>query len=87
VNSFSISHLITDKTIFTISISYKLSQNYFDKDIGSRATFADNKRGEVSTRYRRWLSETFTKCLVSFKFKEDENFNRRNILDISRIEI
>jgi hypothetical protein len=31
--------------------------------------------------------ETFEKCLILFKVKEDENFNRRNTFSISRIEI
>jgi len=31
--------------------------------------------------------ETFEKCSILFKIKEDENFNHRNILNISRIEI
>jgi len=30
--------------------------------------------------------ETFAKCLISFKFKEDEKFNHRNTLSISRIK-
>jgi hypothetical protein len=32
-------------------------------------------------------SETFAECSILFKFKEGENFNHRNILDISRIKI
>jgi len=31
--------------------------------------------------------ETFEKCLILLKFKEGEDFNRRNILNISRIKI
>ncbi|EFK09557.1 conserved hypothetical protein [delta proteobacterium NaphS2] len=31
--------------------------------------------------------ETFEKCSILFKVKEGENFNHRNILNISRIEI
>jgi len=31
--------------------------------------------------------ETFEKCSILVKIKEGENFNHRNILDISRIEI
>jgi len=31
--------------------------------------------------------ETFEKCSILVKFKEGENFNRRNTLSISRIEI
>jgi len=30
--------------------------------------------------------ETFAKCLISFKFKEDEKFNHRNTLSISMIK-
>jgi hypothetical protein len=32
-------------------------------------------------------SETFEKCSILFKFKEGEDFNRRNTLSILRIEI
>jgi hypothetical protein len=32
-------------------------------------------------------NETFEKCSILFKFKEDENFNHRNTLSILRIEI
>jgi len=31
--------------------------------------------------------ETFAEYSILFKFKEGENFNRRNILDILRIKI
>jgi len=31
--------------------------------------------------------EIFAECSILFKFKEGENFNHRNILDISRIKI
>ena len=31
--------------------------------------------------------ETFEKCSILFKFKEDENFNRRNTLSILRIKL
>jgi hypothetical protein len=31
--------------------------------------------------------ETFEKYSISFKFKEDENFNHRNTLSILRIKI
>ena len=31
-------------------------------------------------------NETFEKCPILFKVKEDENFNHRNILNISRID-
>jgi len=31
--------------------------------------------------------ETFEKCSISFKLKTREDFNHRNILDISRIKI
>ncbi len=33
------------------------------------------------------LSETFEKCSISFKIKAREDFNQRNILNISRIKI
>jgi len=32
-------------------------------------------------------NETFAECSNLFKFKEGEDFNHRNILDISRIKI
>jgi len=32
-------------------------------------------------------NEAFEKCPILFKIKEGENFNHRNILNISRIEI
>jgi len=38
-------------------------------------------------RRRAGLPETFAECSILFKFKEGENFNHRNILDISRIKI
>jgi len=31
--------------------------------------------------------ETFARCSILFKIKEGENFNRRNIVNILRIEI
>ena len=33
------------------------------------------------------IHETFEKCSISFKIKAHENFNHRNISDISRIKI
>jgi len=33
------------------------------------------------------IHETFVECSILFKFKEGENFNQRNISDISRIKI
>jgi hypothetical protein len=36
---------------------------------------------------RKKNNETFENCPILFKVKEDENFNRRNIWNISRIEI
>jgi hypothetical protein len=35
----------------------------------------------------RCCIETFEKWSILFKVKEDENFNHRNILNISRIKI
>ena len=32
-------------------------------------------------------NETFEKCSILFKFKEDENFNHRNTLSILRIAL
>jgi len=36
---------------------------------------------------RYFYPETFAEYSILFKFKEGENFNHRNILDISRIKI
>ncbi|MEE8552987.1 MAG: hypothetical protein V3S72_06775, partial [Desulfobacterales bacterium] len=33
------------------------------------------------------INEIFEKCSILFKFKEGENFNRRNTLSILRIKI
>ncbi len=33
------------------------------------------------------VKETFEKCSILFKFKEDEDFNHRNTFSISRIKI
>jgi len=33
------------------------------------------------------MDEAFEKCSILFEFKEGENFNRRNILNILRIKI
>jgi len=35
----------------------------------------------------KYYLETFEKCSIFAKVKESENFNHRNILNISRIEI
>jgi hypothetical protein len=48
--------------------------------------------GRTNVRNHRFLlvsllEETFAECSILFKFKEGENFNHRNILDISRIKI
>jgi len=33
------------------------------------------------------VKETFAKCSILFEFKEGENFNQRNIFNISKIKI
>ena len=38
-------------------------------------------------RRRHTKKETFEKCTILVKVKEGENFNPRNILNISRIKI
>jgi hypothetical protein len=38
-------------------------------------------------QFEAFLKETFEKCPFLFKFKEDENFNRKNTLSILRINI
>ena len=41
----------------------------------------------IFNTYRFSDNETFEKCSILVKVKESENFNHRNILNISRIEI
>ena len=36
---------------------------------------------------KSYRNETFEKCSILFKFKESENFNRSNVLNISRIAV
>jgi hypothetical protein len=38
-------------------------------------------------QFETFLKETCEKCSFLFKFKEDENFNRRNTWGILRIKI
>jgi hypothetical protein len=38
-------------------------------------------------RLFRFMKESFEKCPILFKVKEDENFNHRNTFGISRIKI
>jgi hypothetical protein len=46
------------------------------------------KGGGDQGQRRRWtFYETFEKCSILFKFKEGEDFNRRNTVSILRIEI
>jgi hypothetical protein len=45
-----------------------------------------NRTDSIQKRSVRRI-ETFEKCSISFKFKEDENFDRRNTLSILRIKI
>jgi hypothetical protein len=44
-------------------------------------------RSEERTTKQSPYSETFEKCSILFKFKEGENFNRKNILNILRIAL
>jgi hypothetical protein len=52
-----------------------------------------NKRDTKRARYAFSIlfgvegNETFEKCSILFEFKEDEGFNHRNTLSISRIKI
>jgi len=41
----------------------------------------------IKRRVAFLLYEIFAECSILFKFKEGEDFNHRNILDISRIKI
>jgi len=41
----------------------------------------------IAGKDKRAYIETFAECSILFKFKEGENFNHRNMLDISRIKI
>ena len=50
--------------------------------------FAGMTKADVSDFLRIYSDiETFEKCSILFKFKEGENFNRRNTLSILRIKI
>ena len=43
---------------------------------------------QTTREYLQFLyNETFEKCSILFKFKEGENFKRRNTLSISRLKI
>ena len=60
--------------------------------IGIRVKFSliCQKKSENKERIKATLyinEETFEKCSILVKIKEDENFNHRNMLNISRIEI
>ena len=48
------------------------------------AAYPESKRKKHNPRL---LFETFEKCSILFKFKEDENFKCRNTLSIFRIKI
>jgi hypothetical protein len=43
--------------------------------------------GAIRPQTAWYQRETFEKCSILFKFKEGENFNRRNTLSILRIKI
>jgi len=52
--------------------------------VRSGKTLIENLRQFENVKY---YLETFEKCSIFAKVKESENFNHRNILNISRIEI
>jgi hypothetical protein len=58
--------------------------------------FATKRNGKVQkversvsqkTCHKVYYKEIFEKCSILLKFKEGDNFNRRNILSISRIAL
>ncbi len=49
--------------------------------------FFDPQPGLLTTLITQPMSETFEKCKFLFEIKKGENFNRRNTLSISRIEL
>jgi len=50
-------------------------------------TAPGDQRDSPSSDVSQIKRETFEKCSILVKVKEGENFNHRNILNISRIEI
>ena len=42
---------------------------------------------EAAFQQTFFISKTFEKCSILFKFKADEDFNRRHTFSISRIKI
>ncbi|MCG2759393.1 MAG: hypothetical protein L6263_13325 [Desulfobacteraceae bacterium] len=57
------------------------------RGIDHKNIFNDDKDRDNFLERIGSIIETFEKCSVLFKFKEGENFNRRNMLNILRIKI
>ena len=70
-----------------------ITQRLGEKTINHQNHLFSQKLGCENLLHRRILDdsmlhhEAFEKCSISFKFKEDGNFNHRNTLSISRIKI
>jgi len=47
----------------------------------------EKREGKTKSDNKRVKGESFEKCSILFKVKKDENFNHRNIWNISRIKI
>ena len=60
-----------------------------DSILNSRIRFSAHETRACIRHTRIWLDhdETFAKCSILIKIKEGEDFNHRNILNISRIKI
>jgi len=65
------------KRFYPISKSLKANSKRSKSQAGSHEAFESS----------RPLIETFEKCSILAKVKEGENFNHRNMFNISRIEI
>ena len=68
----------------------KISVTIFVKSVakGMFCTFYEIFKGlKVRNQQKTLLAETFEKRSISFKIKAREDFNHRNILNISRIKI
>jgi len=86
--SISKGHIGSPSTMFSLDMTHR--HNLFDRwDSGSRPF---GRHGDLisviwSSLQFQFRIETFEKCSILTKVKEGENFNHRNILNISRIEI
>jgi hypothetical protein len=65
-----------------LAILLYLKSKFLSK--GNTGRFGSRESQGIKAYY---CFETFEKCSILFKFKEGENFNRRNTLSILRIKI